>query len=492
MDIVTSYPGEGSATKTVHSGIYGGEHYLKRASERLCAKASEHNIGHLFDGINDHALLEETDPATRNRIIVQSQRTLTKTIDPEDLGKTMFDQQQYFPKSIDLVDCASADQPTMTTCFENLEQARMYLQELNPVDSSRFNEDNSIPQTQEEKRLHVAVLFRAFKSTANAFDNEKQLQKFREEQATKYDNRKVEIMCWQLLEDIIMRSQAGSLLRPHVSGPYRSERDNQQDMPFCERFDKVVDNLKKWKTTCRLVFEAPKGKRLVDDPDYSENRSKTNKACNNKRGVWQRAGRQIADPSNSHLDSPDEPASDGELNFITAYNESPSPMKRRKGSSMKTPTSTRSSLRKTPASSKGKSAGKRSGVTGRASRKDSSSDSLYTPSQRLSRQTSAARRQLNQANLSTASPSMPVLNSNFCPLSFTINDNGFDFLTGSNAHMNLPDSLYGFHTDRSSQSSLLTHLPLVPTSPHSNGQYNIDVLHRLPEFADNAGKYDGN
>lgn len=177
------------------------------------------------------------------------------------------------------------DNEEMATCFGTIQQAHEYrrAQVMSNV------HDSTLPQSPEEQRKLVHVLFQAFKSVAIAEDNEKYLEAWKNQD---HDNRFVEVACWDLLNALILRSRGdGPLQRRFYTGRLKLETYEYQS--FAERFDAIVHILARNKTVCKTLLDPPKMLKLVDDPMALKAKTDNNRIVNKSKADTLKKGREI-------------------------------------------------------------------------------------------------------------------------------------------------------------------------------------------------------
>ena len=174
--------------------------------------------------------------------------------------------------------------PDTNTVFTTYEEAAEWRSEQCTHDAAP--EDDTVPETQDQKRALVKLLFKAFKSTHYAKDNEPIKEPFLKE---RHDNRRVEAMCWDLLYAVIKRSETGPLLQAY--DPCKVTNSGTMGS-FADRFDAVVQALYTFKTICKHLFDAPYINVLVDDPNRAKSRVMSNKRLNALKGDTMKLGKK--------------------------------------------------------------------------------------------------------------------------------------------------------------------------------------------------------
>ena len=148
-------------------------------------------------------------------------------------------------------------------------------------------EDESLPRTPNQQRCYVKALFKAFKSTYFAKDNRQMVDPFKK---GKHDNRRVEALCWDILHAIIKNAETGPLLQAYAPEKVST---TCQLTTFGERFDAVIDNMARYKTICKHLYDAPYINVFVDDPDKSAARVESNKRLNAEKAKCMAAGKEL-------------------------------------------------------------------------------------------------------------------------------------------------------------------------------------------------------
>ena len=148
-------------------------------------------------------------------------------------------------------------------------------------------EDDSLPRNPLQQRIFVKALFKAFKSTYFARDNGQMIDPFLK---GKHDNRRVEALCWDILHAIIKNAETGPLLQAYAPEKVST---TCQLTTFSERFDSVVDNMARYKTICKHLYDAPYINVFVDDPDKSSARVESNKRLNAEKAKCMAVGKQL-------------------------------------------------------------------------------------------------------------------------------------------------------------------------------------------------------
>lgn len=107
-------------------------------------------------------------------------------------GRTPYTSVDHFPKATELY---HTDNPRVDTAtmFDSFQEAIDWRSRLSRNDRKL---DQTIPHMEDQKKAFVKVLFVAFKSIANATDNEHMIDPFREH---RHDNSRVEVLCWSIL-----------------------------------------------------------------------------------------------------------------------------------------------------------------------------------------------------------------------------------------------------------------------------------------------------
>ncbi|EXJ94077.1 hypothetical protein A1O1_02470 [Capronia coronata CBS 617.96] len=186
------------------------------------------------------------------------------------------------PSSTELMSGQAIDSATI---FGDEFTARRYRDVLLPPTGQQ---DGTIPRTAEQKRAHVKVLFQAFKSVPSAStEGEKMKEKFVKEE---HNNHLVEVMCWELLGDLIQRAEkAVNLVEAWEPGKAKGKTE---EWTFAERFDHLVGAMAESKAICKHLFDVPFRVKLVDDPLRSSKRVASNRVLNQKKAESLKRGRE--------------------------------------------------------------------------------------------------------------------------------------------------------------------------------------------------------
>jgi hypothetical protein len=200
------------------------------------------------------------------------------SVNPQDglEGKTPYLNQRDFEKAEDVLDENNEDVDT-ELMFNNFQEAvgwRSRTRSVNLVSAA----DPSIPRTMQQRKAAVKLVFKAYKSTANATDNPGMLKAFLDE---KHDNRQVETICWSIVEGCIDRCIRGPLLNAYEP---EKAKNNPSIKTFAERLDAMVISLSRQKTICKHLLDAPYLNRFIDDPVGSRQRVESNRKLNKKKG----------------------------------------------------------------------------------------------------------------------------------------------------------------------------------------------------------------
>ncbi|KAL9109209.1 MAG: hypothetical protein Q9227_006134 [Pyrenula ochraceoflavens] len=168
------------------------------------------------------------------------------------------------------------------TAFGSYVEAKLWRENASKTE---LEEDHTIPQTTEQERAMVKVLFKAFKSIDGAVDNHQMVQPFKN---MSHDNARVEVVCWQILKACIARAKFGPLVAAYDRSKSRTASSSGT---FAERFDNIVQALYSQKTICKHLFDPPFVNTFVDDPVRARSRVESNRALNEKKGKTMAAGK---------------------------------------------------------------------------------------------------------------------------------------------------------------------------------------------------------
>ncbi|EXJ92335.1 hypothetical protein A1O3_00885 [Capronia epimyces CBS 606.96] len=191
-------------------------------------------------------------------------------------------EAEDLPSSTELMSGQAIDSATI---FGDELTARKYREVLLPTTGQQ---DGTIPRTPAQKRAHVRVLFKAFKSVPqNSEEGAKMKEKFIKED---HNNHLVEVMCWELLEDCIRRAgTTENLVEAWEPGKARGKNEH---WTFAERFDHLAQAMATSKSICKHLFDVPFRVKLVDDPLRSSKRVASNRLLNQKKAESLKRGRQ--------------------------------------------------------------------------------------------------------------------------------------------------------------------------------------------------------
>ncbi|PYI11520.1 hypothetical protein BO78DRAFT_446620 [Aspergillus sclerotiicarbonarius CBS 121057] len=152
--------------------------------------------------------------------------------------------------------------------------------------SSGLQTNDILPTTDLQKRAIVKALTNAMLSTDNAEDNPGMVKPFKE---GKFGSERVEAVCWELLESVIIRHTSGSLL-----ACYGVKRKGTGDsMGFYERITRILQCLATQKTICKHLLDPLYMHQFVDDPVSAYKRVIANKTLNKRKGEVMNAGKQV-------------------------------------------------------------------------------------------------------------------------------------------------------------------------------------------------------
>lgn len=222
--------------------------------------------------------LNKAAHALRDQAIVQAQLQITNN------GVKILDDIQtrdkaQYPKARDV----RQHQPNteLTTCFDRGQQTALYSHQLRP-DGEDF--DDTLPQTEEEKRRPVAILVRALLTTSMVAEGSTIPKQFTD---GSIDLRFAECRCWEALSYLIVRSKSRVSYSRIYSTDQRAER-----LQFADRFDSLVQDLLEQKAITRGVLSMPYIVKLVDDPISCLRNTRANKKSNDQKGQDIKKARQ--------------------------------------------------------------------------------------------------------------------------------------------------------------------------------------------------------
>ncbi|KAE8356353.1 hypothetical protein BDV28DRAFT_165026 [Aspergillus coremiiformis] len=151
--------------------------------------------------------------------------------------------------------------------------------------SVRLPDDGTLPRTQVQKRAIIKQMCNAMASTHRAQDNKPMIKPFKE---GRYNERRIEAACWQVLETAIERHTFGPLLSAFDVKP-----KNHEIVTFATRIDKIIDCLMLHKTICKHLLDPLYVYHFVDDPIQAEKRVVANRLLNKRKGEVMNAGKQV-------------------------------------------------------------------------------------------------------------------------------------------------------------------------------------------------------
>ncbi|KIY01878.1 uncharacterized protein Z520_02016 [Fonsecaea multimorphosa CBS 102226] len=187
-------------------------------------------------------------------------------------------------KSADLM--VTEDAEDIDTIFETVLQARMFRQALLP---NKRGTDTTIPETQEQFRAHVKVLFKAFKCVPDECGCQDAIKRPFRNQI--HDNYLVECLCWEILEACIERSRKeANLVDAWEPGKFKYKKAH--DLTFEERFDSIVETMATSKTICKHLFDVKYLLKVVDDPKTNAERVEANRKLNGLKARVMKRGKE--------------------------------------------------------------------------------------------------------------------------------------------------------------------------------------------------------
>ncbi|KAL4868655.1 hypothetical protein BDV12DRAFT_197005 [Aspergillus spectabilis] len=158
------------------------------------------------------------------------------------------------------------------TYFHSLTEARKEVLQL-PDD---LLEDDTIPQTDEEKCAVIKAMRDHILDGHLNEDGPTSLKRLRTNKL--YTPKYVEMVCWQILEDMIKRHQQGFL-----TDQGRSPKN--EFVSFASRLAAVLQMFAKHKNICKTVLTEPYRWRFIDDPFETEKGTNSNKKNNDSKAV---------------------------------------------------------------------------------------------------------------------------------------------------------------------------------------------------------------
>ncbi|RAL01268.1 uncharacterized protein BO80DRAFT_444714 [Aspergillus ibericus CBS 121593] len=152
--------------------------------------------------------------------------------------------------------------------------------------SSGLQGNDILPTTDLQKKAIVKALTNAMLSTENAEDNPGMVKPFKE---GKFGSERVEAVCWELLESVIVRHTSGSLLASYGI----KRKGTGESMSFYERITRILQCLSTQKTICKHLLDPLYMHQFVDDPVSAYKRVIANKTLNKRKGEVMNAGKQV-------------------------------------------------------------------------------------------------------------------------------------------------------------------------------------------------------
>lgn len=252
------------------------------------------NIAESYSGRNATIHLMATPYSTINTT-VNAEATLTTSranqirdlsIRRGEEGITPYNNLQITERAKDMM--SDHDQQIdRATLFESPLEAAEYRRILSI--HSQIH-DHTIPSTTLQKKACVKLLFKAFKSTYDAADNQGVLKAFDEH---RHDNRLVECLCWELLQNIILRCDSSTPLGNSYD-PTKAKH-NLGIITFEQRFNAVLEALAGSKSMCKHLFDIPFLYHVVDDPVRIFSRIDSNRKLNKQKGEAMKLGKSLID-----------------------------------------------------------------------------------------------------------------------------------------------------------------------------------------------------
>ncbi|OQV06965.1 hypothetical protein CLAIMM_11461 [Cladophialophora immunda] len=235
---------------------------------------------------HDPKTCPEVQERLRTEAAVHKVLQVAQQIAPPQRGVTEF-------LNLDLADLAKSsdlmvteDEEDMDTIFETVLEARMFRQALLP---NKRGTDTTIPESQEQLRAHVKVLFKAFKCVPDECGCQDAIKRPFRNQI--HDNYLVECLCWEILEGCIERSKKdANLVEAWEPGKFKYKRAN--DWTFEERFDSIVETMATSKTICKHLFDVKYLLKVVDDPKTNAERVTANRKLNGLKARVMKRGKE--------------------------------------------------------------------------------------------------------------------------------------------------------------------------------------------------------
>ncbi len=223
-------------------------------------------------------------------------RVKSIAVDQRGITQWMNVKPETLPSSRDL----SSGTCDSQTIFPNALTAQKY---HDVILTNRPHPDPTIPATNDSRKAHVRVLFKAFKIVPRDEDEQDQGQDVDEQRKKRdvkeafknqiHDNHMVESLCWRVLDACVYRSGKEQNLIEAYIGETGKSHGKRQNWSFEERFDKIVQTMANSKSVCKHLLDTAYLHRIVDDPVTGYKRVVSNKRLNGRKGELMKRGKEV-------------------------------------------------------------------------------------------------------------------------------------------------------------------------------------------------------
>lgn len=156
-------------------------------------------------------------------------------------------------------------------------------------------DDDTVPETREERRALAGELFVAMKNNENTIekDTNRIFIKRWKDGAQHYTDLNIERQVWRLLGTLIELYEGPGWLHPIEDPAQRKKVLKTANMTFRERFDTVVTQLKQSKKTCDVLLGGGDPWKIIGNAAELSVTSKHNEIQNAKKTLMLAKGRQL-------------------------------------------------------------------------------------------------------------------------------------------------------------------------------------------------------
>ncbi|KAH0547662.1 hypothetical protein FGG08_000151 [Glutinoglossum americanum] len=214
-----------------------------------------------------------------------------RSYDPRGAIRTQYENSPVLPVKRPQTNTAGVD-----LIYRSSREAEQAMQEhLN----HHATDDYTVPQTDTEKAEHVAMMFLAIIDTSRVPEPEEGTRKpqaIKSFEEGKYLDWQIQMVCWRILDQCILRQRSGPLVPPWQ----RTRKPKDFDY-FRQRFEVLCEALRCEKQLCKRLMAAYLIDDFVDDPTSYVKRIQQNKSLNDKKKDQIKLGRaaQAASASNT-------------------------------------------------------------------------------------------------------------------------------------------------------------------------------------------------